>query len=233
MIVIRDSHSRGRTSLDWLNSQHTFSFGDYYDQRHMGFRNLRVINEDFIEPSKGFPSHRHQDMEIITYVFKGAVEHQDSLGNRALIQEEEIQCMSAGTGIVHSECNHSGVDILHLLQIWILPNQFGLIPSYQQRSANFAKDYNRLNLLVSPSGEDGSLSIHQDIKLYAGHLEPSVEIEFAILSGRNAWLQMITGNLLLNGSALKIGDGAAISQESNLLIQAQEQQAEFLLFDLN
>ncbi len=233
MIVIRDSHSRGRVVLDWLKSLHSFSFGNYYDPNHMGFKSLRVINEDVIKPGKGFSSHSHKNMEIITYIIKGSVEHKDSLGNLTVIKEGEIQCMSAGTGVTHSEYNGSQEDILHLLQIWILPNQTGLTPIYQQRSANFINNTNNLNLLISSTAEQGSLLIHQDVKLYLGKLEPTEQISFELQSGRDAWLQIITGDLLLNGITLKAGDGAAISQENHLVIEAGKEKAEFLLFDLN
>ena len=232
MITVRPSDQRGKANFGWLDSRHSFSFGNYYDPEHMGFSTLRVINEDLVEGGAGFPTHSHRDMEIITYVLEGSVEHQDSLGNHTIIKEGEIQRMTAGTGIAHSEFNPSPDKSVHFLQIWILPAQKGLKPSYQQQSIDINKMQGNLSLLVSPDGQDGSLSVHQDINLYASHLLPGQEINYSIKPQRNIWIQLTSGHLIVNGIELKSGDGAAISQERSLLLKSEEQ-TEILLFDLN
>jgi len=232
MITIRGSQERGKANFDWLDSRHSFSFGNYYDDQHMGFRTLRVINEDFIKAGAGFPAHGHRDMEIITYVLKGAVQHQDSLGNHTIIKRGEIQCMTAGTGIVHSEFNPSQTETLHMLQIWIFPEKQGLKPSYQQESIDLAKVENNLYLLVSGTGENGSILIHQDLNLYVSQLSPQEKISYEIKPKRNVWLQVANGDLIVNDISLTTGDGAAIIEEKELVIKALRP-AEFLLFDLN
>jgi redox-sensitive bicupin YhaK (pirin superfamily) len=231
MITVRKSHDRGRANHGWLKSQFSFSFADYYDPEHMGFRALRVINEDHIQGGTGFPTHPHRDMEIISYVASGALEHKDSHGNVAVIRPGEVQRMSAGTGVAHSEYNHSKTEDAHLFQIWIIPNQTGIPFSYGQKS--FEKDLNekKLVLTVSNSGRDGSISIHQDADLYISRLKKGDGLQFELRTGRHAWLQMVKGAIALNGQDLETGDGAAVSEESLLKIEAKEG-SEFLLFDL-
>jgi redox-sensitive bicupin YhaK (pirin superfamily) len=231
MIRIRPSHERGHTRIDWLNSQYTFSFADYYDPEHMGFRRLRVLNEDWIEPGAGFGTHPHRDAEIITYVLAGALEHKDSMGNGSVIRPGEVQRMSAGTGITHSEYNHSKTELVHLLQIWILPERSGIQPSYEQKAFPLAAFGDRLLLVTSRDGRDGSLTIHQDVDLYAARMAPGRTVTHRLRPERHAWLQVAGGNLIVNREHLGAGDGAALSNEQSLEISA-ESDAEFLLFDL-
>ncbi|QEM69953.1 pirin family protein [Geobacter sp. FeAm09] len=231
MITIRKSHDRGHADHGWLNSQHTFSFADYYDQRHMGFRALRVINEDRVQPGKGFPTHPHRDMEIISYVLEGALEHRDSMGNGSVIRPGDVQRMSAGTGITHSEYNHSPTEQVHFLQIWILPSREGVAPGYEQKTFPEREERGVLRLVASPDGRAGSVMIHQDVNLYATALVPGEELVHPIPAGRHAWLQVARGPVLVNGLALEQGDGAAVSGEEQVLITGREK-AELLLFDL-
>ncbi len=231
MITIRGSQERGKAHFDWLDSRHTFSFGNYYDEKHLGFSTLRVINEDRVKPGTGFGTHGHRDMEIVTYVLDGAVEHQDSLGNHTIIKRGEIQRMTAGTGISHSEFNPSLEESVHFLQIWILPQEKGLTPSYEQQSIDLDKVKNNLHLLISPDQKDGSLLIHQDMNLYVSQLSAQQEIYYPIKPQRNIWLQVTSGHLTVNDFPLETGDGAAITQETDLLIKA-DQPTEILLFDL-
>lgn len=237
MIQIRKSKERGHASHGWLDSYHTFSFADYYDPQYMGFRVLRVINEDRIEGGQGFPTHPHRDMEIITYVTEGALEHQDSLGNRGVIRPGDVQRMSAGTGIHHSEFNHEKSATTGLLQIWILPDKAGHESSYEQVNFTSQLDSKDLVLVASPNGQEGSVMLHQDMRLYAARWASPRAIEFKTSAGRYAWVQVVKGNVdvvIGDGSVhvLSAGDGAAIANETALKIQSSNGGSEFLLFDL-
>ena len=229
MITIRPAVERGRTEAGWLDSQHTFSFGEYFDPRAMGFRALRVINEDRVIPGAGFPTHGHRDMEIVTYVLEGAIAHKDSLGTGSVIRPGEVQRMTAGTGIRHSEFNNSSNDPLHFLQIWILPEKNSLPPGYEQKS--FARQPGALRLVGSRDGRDGSITVHQDVNIHAGVLRDGDKVEFTPAPDRHVWLQVARGLVTLNGQTLKSGDGAAISGEPSLQIAGQSD-AEIVLFDL-
>lgn len=232
MMYLRKSNDRGLAEFGgWLKSRHTFSFSEYYDPKFMGFRDLRVINQDLIAASSGFPLHHHKDMEIITYILKGTVEHKDSLGNVGQIKTGEIQTMHAGTGIRHSEYNPSPNEELQLFQIWILPDVVGAQPGYTQQSFTREEKLNQLKLLVSKDGKQGSQKINQDVDLYASVLQPAKTIEYSIRPGRAAWLQLAEGELQVNGQILKAGDGLAVENERALTITAN-QETEFLLFDL-
>lgn len=220
MITLRKSESRGHFDLGWLDTHHTFSFADYYDPHHMGFRKLRVINQDIVQSHKGFPPHQHANMEIITYVIRGEVTHKDSMDNKTVIKPNEIQRMSAGTGITHSEYNRSD-NALELLQIWILPDQKNLTPSYEQ--IQFTQPHN--NLL------EHSLSIHQDVKIFTGCIDENQHLNYLIDKNRHVWIQLISGQIDINHVRLEMGDGAAISNETKLDIKALEK-SHFLLFDL-
>jgi quercetin 2,3-dioxygenase len=231
MITVRKSEARGHANHGWLDSYHTFSFANYYDPNQMNFRSLRVINEDVVNPGKGFGTHGHQDMEIITYVLEGALEHKDSLGTGAVIKPGEVQRMSAGTGIQHSEFNHSQTDLVHLLQIWILPDTNGLQPSYEQRDFPVAERHGNLRLVAAQDARDGAVKVHQDVDLYAAILDKSSRVSHTLHSNRHAWVQVARGAVLLNGLALEKGDGAAVSDESELVIEVTED-SEILLFDL-
>ena len=232
MINIRQSNERGHANHGWLDTHYTFSFSDYYDPHFMGFRDLRVINEDFIEADQGFPKHGHRDMEIITYIISGELSHRDSMGNGETIRPGEVQRMTAGTGVLHSEFS-SPTDKTHLLQIWILPEAKNLTPAYEQRLFPAQEKHGRLRLVASRGGDDGSVKINQDVKLYASILGADNEVRYDIVEGRHAWVQLISGSLDLNGETLSLGDGAAISEESSLNIRALTHNSEFLLFDLN
>lgn len=231
MITIRKAEERGHANHGWLDSYHTFSFANYYDPKYMGFRALRVINDDTVSGGAGFGKHGHRDMEIITYVLEGAVEHQDSIGNTAVVKPGEVQRMSAGTGIMHSEFNHSKNDSVHFLQIWIMPDTTGLPPSYEQRTFNIANEPGTLRLVAAKDSRDGALKIHQDVDLYTAVLEKDSSVTHELKSQRHAWIHIARGAVNVNGLPLKMGDGAAISEESKLTIEATEK-AEFLLFDL-
>ena len=231
MITIRRSRARGRRELGWLSARHSFSFGSYHDPRWMGFRHLRVLNEDWIQPKRGFPMHPHRDMEIITYVLEGALEHKDSVGNQGVIRPWQVQRMSAGRGIRHSEFNASREEPVHLLQIWLLPDRRGHKPSYEDRTFPAEARRNRLALVASPNGEHGSVTIHQDARMYASVLEKDRTLEYPMDPRRYAWLQVASGSLKLGDQALGEGDGAAIQREKKLQIKALEG-TEFLLFDL-
>jgi redox-sensitive bicupin YhaK (pirin superfamily) len=231
MINVRKSTDRGTTKIDWLDSRHTFSFGDYCEPSWMGFGPLRVINEDFVDPGQGFGMHPHRDMEIITYIVNGALEHGDSLGTGSVIRPGDVQRMTAGTGIRHSEFNPSHHEPVHLLQIWILPNQKNLTPSYEQREFTDAERRGKLCLIASQDGRDGAVTIHQDTDVYASFLDPGQTCRHKLAPNRKAWLQLIKGNLMINRTPLSPGDGAAITSESDLVIEAA-QPAELLLFDL-
>ncbi|MEE8202366.1 MAG: pirin family protein [Alphaproteobacteria bacterium] len=231
MITIRHGEDRGRVVLDWLDSRHSFSFGHYYDPKHMGFRALRVINDDRVSPGGGFATHPHRDMEIITYVLDGVLEHADSLGNGSVIRAGEVQRMTAGTGVTHSEFNHSQVAPVHLLQIWILPAEKGLAPSYEQRAFTPEEKRGGLTLVAARDGRDGALTVHQDAEIYAALLDAGKSVSHRLAAGRHAWLHLAHGAVVLNGHALTEGDGAAVSDEEVLAISA-ETDAELLLFDL-
>lgn len=231
MIKIRKAEQRGHFDFGWLNTYHTFSFGDYYDPSHMGFRSLRVINEDVVQRGRGFPRHGHRDMEIFTYILQGALQHRDSMGNGSIIRPGDVQRMSAGTGVTHSESNASPDEPVHLLQIWIVPAEEGIAPGYEEKRFPDEEKRNDLRLIISPDAAEGSVKIHQDARVYASVLEPNHEVSHALESGRHAWLQVAAGSVKLNDIQLKHGDGAAVSQEPSITIVAQEP-AEILLFDL-
>ena len=230
MITRRPAAERGHARFDWLDSWHSFSFGHYHDDRHMGFGPLRVINEDVVAPGTGFDMHGHRDMEILTYVLEGALEHKDSIGTGAVIRPGEVQRMSAGTGIRHSEFNPSPDAPVHLLQIWIMPERNGLAPGYEQREYPLGEK-DRLHLVASGDGREGSLTIQQDADLYAGRLSAGAMIERRLRPGRLGWLQLARGTATLNGVSLATGDGAAIKDEPALAIRA-DADAEMLFFDM-
>jgi quercetin 2,3-dioxygenase len=231
MITIRPSNERGGGDYGWLKTRHTFSFSDYSDSKWMGFRSLRVINEDWVAPGGGFPTHPHRDMEIITYVLSGKLEHQDSLGTGSVILPGDGQRMTAGRGIRHSEANASATESVHLLQIWILPDKSGHEPGYEQKSFPESEKRGKFRLIASNDGVEGSVKINQDAKLFVTLLAPGEEVSQSLGGKRSAWLQVAKGEIELNGKRLKQGDGAAISDEAKLKVKAIEE-AEVLLFDL-
>lgn len=231
MITVRRGNERGHTKLDWLDSRHTFSFGEYHDPRHMGFSDLRVINEDRVNPGQGFGTHSHRDMEIITYVLEGAVEHKDSTGNQTVIRPGDVQRMSAGTGISHSEHNASRTEPVHFLQIWIIPEETGLKPSYEQRSYDLRKNSGRWVLVAAREARDGAVKVHQDVKLSLASLPKGEQLKYLPEPGRHAWVQITRGAVTLTGKTLSAGDGAAVGDEKTLEISALDE-AEILLFDL-
>ena len=231
MITIRRSNERGGGDYGWLKTHHTFSFNDYWDEKWMGFRSLRVINEDFVAPNGGFPTHPHRDMEIITYILSGKLEHKDSLGTGSVILPGDGQRMTAGRGIRHSEFNPSKTDTVHLLQIWILPDKKGYEPSYEQRAFPEAEKSGKFRLIASNDGADGSVRINQDAKLFVSLLAAGEEVTHRLGGGRYAWLQVAKGEIELNGQKLHQGDGAAVSDEKTLTVKAAKD-AEVLLFDL-
>jgi hypothetical protein len=234
MITVRPGEARGHFDHGWLNTFHTFSFADYYDPKHTHFRNLRVINEDTVQPGGGFGTHPHRDMEIITYILQGALSHKDSMGTGSTIRSGDVQRMSAGTGVLHSEFNHSPNELVRLLQIWIFPEQRGLKPSYEQKTFSTEEKLNKLRLVASRDGSEGSVTIHQDVRLYAGLLEGGKGVRHELPAGRGAWIQVTSGAVEVNGKRLVAGDGAAIEEEKGLEITGRDEQgrAEFLLFDL-
>ena len=229
MITIRKSNDRGVGRHGWLTTRHTFSFANYYDPAHMGFRTLRVINEDTVAPGKGFGAHRHDNMEIVSIVMEGAIAHKDSTGGQGVLRRGEVQRMSAGTGVVHSEFNGSNDEPVHFFQIWILPAVDDIAPGYEQKL--FAEERGTLRLLVAPDGDGGALTIRQDARIYSAILDDGQRVEHALASGRGAWLQVARGSVDLNGTTLEAGDGAAVENESSLSIAARGG-AEILLFDL-
>jgi hypothetical protein len=231
MLTIRRSGDRGHAEHGWLTSDHSFSFANYYDPQHMGFRSLRVINEDIIAPGKGFPMHSHRDMEIISYIVSGSLAHKDSLGNQEVIGAQGVQRFSAGTGVTHSEFNPSTTDPVHLLQIWILPDTQGLVPSYEQMSFPLETQQKQWRRLASPTESSQSVKIHQDAEIYITTLEPGEACPYALQPQRHAWIQVIKGNVNLNGTALQAGDAAAVQAETTLNLQA-ETAATVMLFDL-
>jgi quercetin 2,3-dioxygenase len=231
MLTIRRSNDRGGGDHGWLKTSHTFSFNDYWDEKWMGFRSLRVINEDWVAPSSGFPTHPHRDMEIITYVLSGKLEHKDSLGTGSVILPGDGQRMTAGRGIRHSEYNPSPTEKVHLLQIWIMPDKQGYEPGYEQKAFPESEKRGRLRLIASNDGADGSVKINQDAKLFVTLLSPGEEVKHSLGAKRHAWLQIAKGEVELNGQKLQQGDGAAVSDERELTIKAYKD-AEVLLFDL-
>ena len=231
MITIRKADARGVSKLDWLDSRHTFSFADYYDRAHMGFRQLRVINEDRVQPGRGFPTHSHRDMEIISYVLEGALEHRDCLGNGSVIRRGEVQRMSAGRGITHSEFNASHTEVVHFLQIWLMPAELGIAPGYEQQDIDLSAAHGKFQPIVSREGGPGRVKVHQDVAVSVAILQDSEKLIHAISPTRYAWLQLARGAVALNDRALVAGDGAAIDGESEFRIQANAA-AEILLLAL-
>src|SRR5262245_13688220 len=231
MITVRPRDERGLARHGWLNSAHSFSFGHYHDPEHMGFRALRVINEDRVIPGAGFPTHGHRDMEIISYVLDGALEHKDSTGTSAVIKPGEVQRMSAGTGVRHSEYNASKKDAVHFLQIWIIPEKEGIAPGYEQKAFSTAEKSGKLRLVASRDGREGSVTVHQDVSLYASLLKPGDKVSYDLKPGRNAWIQVARGQVKVNGELLKEGDGASLTTEAKIALEG-ETDSELLLFDL-
>ncbi len=231
MIVHRPAAERGRADFGWLDSRHTFSFGEYYDPRYMGFRALRVINDDRVKPGHGFGTHPHRDMEIISYVLDGALAHKDSMGTGSVIRPGDVQRISAGTGVLHSEMNPSNTEPVHFLQIWLMPSERGIAPSYEEKRFDAAEKQGRLRLIAAADARDGAVAIHQDVDLYASLLKPGEGTRLELRPGRHAWVQVATGALTLNGQPLGEGDGAALSEESMVDLQATAD-TEVLVFDL-
>lgn len=234
MIAIRSANERGAANFGWLDSRHSFSFGNYYDPNHMGFSTLRVINEDKVQPGRGFGAHGHRDMEIISYVLDGALEHQDSIGNGSVIRPGDVQRMSAGAGIMHSEYNASKTDPVHFLQIWILPDQRGLEPGYEQIRLAASEKQGQLRLIGSQDGRDGSVTIHQDVDLYATSLSDGDQVAHRIANDRSVWVQVARGAVSLNDQPLAAGDGAAVSKEERITLTgaADNSESEVLVFDM-
>lgn len=235
MITVRKSNDRGVGRHGWLTSHHTFSFANYYDPKHMGFRSLRVINEDTVAPGKGFGAHQHDNMEIISIVMEGALAHRDSTGGDGVLRRGEVQRMSAGTGVTHSEFNGSDKEPVHFFQIWIMPAKDGIAPGYEQKMFPEDARRGRLRLLAAPGAEDGAVDIHQDARLYSAILERGQSVQHQLGSGRGVWIQAARGSIDVNGTRLNQGDGAAIENETSLVIAAPanaETSSEFLLFDL-
>lgn len=231
MIRIRKAAERGHADHGWLDTWHTFSFADYQDTEHIRFRALRVMNEDRVAPGQGFGTHPHRDMEIVTYVLAGALEHKDSMGNGEVLRPGEFQRMSAGTGITHSEFNPSAVEPVHLYQIWLFPERKGITPSYEQKRFPEFGRKNQLQLVASPDAAAGSLTIHQDARIFLANIAAGGQVAHQIVPGRHAWLQVLRGSVLLNGIPLETSDGAAISDEKRLSVEAAAA-AEIMLFDL-
>lgn len=231
MTTVRRSNERGHADRGWLKSFHSFSFGDYYDPKNMGFGALRVINEDWVKGGTGFGAHPHQDMEIVTYVLSGALAHQDSMGNASEIRPGDVQRMTAGSGVTHSEVNPSELETVHLLQIWLLPEAKGLTPSYEQKSFPAEEKQGRLRLVASRDGRDGAVTIHQDAEIYSSLLAPGQAVTHTLAPGRHSWVQVISGEVTVNGETLRAGDAAAVSNEGKVEVAGTEA-AELLLFDL-
>ncbi len=232
MLTVRKASERGRSRTDWLDSRHTFSFADYLDPRQMGFGRLRVINDDVVAPANGFGRHPHRDMEIVSYVVEGALEHGDSMGNGSVIRPGDVQRMSAGTGVVHSEKNPSSTERVRFLQIWIEPERRGLSPGYEQKRFDEAERRGKLRLVASRDGREGSVTVHQDVSLYASLLAAGQRAEVPLAPGRRAWVQVVRGAVDVNGTALGEGDGAALEQEAVVTVVGRED-AELLVFDLS
>jgi redox-sensitive bicupin YhaK (pirin superfamily) len=231
MITKRAAGERGHADHGWLDTRHTFSFASYHDPRHMGFGSLRVINDDRVAPGAGFGTHGHRDMEIVSYVVEGALEHRDSMGNGSVLRPGDVQRMTAGTGITHSEFNGSKEDSLRFLQIWVVPNREGLEPGWEEKHYPAAERHNRLRLVVSPDGSEGSLRIHQDVRVYAGLLDGDASVDHPLQIGRRAWVQVVNGQIEVNGQSLLEGDGLALTGETGLRFR-DAREAEFLVFDL-
>jgi redox-sensitive bicupin YhaK (pirin superfamily) len=231
MLTVRRAADRGQADYGWLDSRHTFSFGEYYDPHHMGFRALRVINDDRVAAGQGFGTHPHRDMEIISYVVEGALEHRDSMGTGSVIRPGDVQRMSAGTGVTHSEYNASKSEPVHFLQIWVVPDVRGLAPSYEQRHFAPRERRGTLRVVASPDGRDGSVSIHNDVVLYAGLFDEGERAVVSVAPPRMAWVQIVGGEARVNGTALAAGDGAALSDETQIQIEGLAE-SELLLFDL-
>ncbi len=231
MLQVRPSNERGRNQLDWLNTRFTFSFDRYHDPKHMGFGHLRVLNEDWIAPGGGFPMHPHQDMEIVTYMLDGALEHKDSMGNGSVIKAGEVQRMTAGSGVFHSEFNPSDTETAHLLQIWLHPRERGLTPGYEEKVIHGHGSGGRLRQIASPDGRDGSVTIQQDTCLYAGQLPAGEQFKHPFERDHRAWIQVARGSITANGTPLIAGDGAALRDEPSLDLRAIED-AEVLVFDM-
>ena len=232
MITVRPSQARGHANFGWLDSKHTFSFGSYYDPNYLGFGNLRVINEDRVKAGQGFGPHGHRDMEIITYVLDGALEHRDSMGHGSVICPGDVQRISAGSGIAHSEFNASKTDSVHFLQIWILPNTKGLEPNYEEKHFTLAQKQRQLRLVASGDGRNDSIKIHQDVDLYAAVLKEGDRLNYAVNSNRSLWLQVARRSVTINGKTVNSGDGIAITQEPKIALIATSNDTEILLFDL-
>ena len=240
MITIRPAQERGNANFGWLDSKHTFSFGSYYDPKHMGFGNLLVINEDKVQAGKGFGTHSHKDMEIISYVLKGELEHKDSIGNGSVIRPGDVQRMSAGTGIAHSEFNASDTSLVHFLQVWIKPEQTAIEHSYEQKHFSLDEKQGKLKLVASSDGRDNSVKIHQDANLYVAVLNQGAQrscasgerVKHSINNNRSVWIQIARGSADINGQTLQVGDGVAITQERDIAIIANNDNNEILLFDL-
>ena len=232
MLTVRQADNRGVANFGWLDSRHTFSFGHYYDPKFMGHGPLRVINEDRVKPGQGFGTHGHRDMEIISYVLDGALEHKDSMGNGSVIRPGDVQRMTAGTGVQHSEFNHSAAEQVHFLQIWIVPERDGLEPSYEQKTFAQEDKRGRLRLIGSRDGRQGSITIHQDVDLYATLLGPDEAVSHALPAGRGAWVQVVRGRISVNGEILSAGDGASVVKPGQLRLAGGEAGGEALLFDL-
>ena len=232
MLTMRRAQERGHANHGWLNSYHTFSFGDYYDPRHVGFSHLRVINDDTVSPGGGFGTHGHRDMEIISYVLDGALEHRDSMGNGSVIRPGDVQRMSAGTGVTHSEFNASDVEPVHFLQIWVVPEVDGLKPSYEQKAFAADEKRGRLRLIGSRDGRHGSVIIHQDVDLYAALLSDGVSVRHDLPDGHKGWVHVAQGSALLNDEQLYPGDGVAIQGPATISITGSSE-AELLLFDMS
>lgn len=231
MLIVRHAKQRGHANHGWLDSHHTFSFASYYDPAYMGFRSLRVINEDRVSPGQGFGTHPHRDMEIVSYVVEGGLQHRDSLGTGSVIRPGDVQRMSAGTGVAHSEFNASKTEPVHFLQIWLQPSQLGLPPSYEQKTFTDEERAGRLRLVASPQPREGSLTIHSDVHLYAGRFGTGESAEHTLADGRHAWVQVVRGRVRVNGTEVSVGDGVALSAEPSVKIEGL-QSAEILLFDL-
>jgi hypothetical protein len=231
MLTPRLAADRGHADHGWLDSRHTFSFADYHDPEHMGFRSLRVINEDRVQPGRGFGTHGHRDMEILSYVLEGALAHRDSMGTGSTIRPGDVQRMTAGTGVMHSEQNASAGEPVHFLQIWILPERRGLAPGYEQRTVPAEEKRGKLRLVASREGQDGALVVHQDVRLYATVLGAGERAALPLVAGRHAWVQVVRGALTVNGQAFRAGDGVALSDEAEVRLEGKDE-AEALVFDL-
>ncbi len=231
MVIVRPAEDRGHASHGWLDSRHTFSFADYHDPKHMGFRSLRVINEDRVQAGRGFGTHPHRDMEIISYVLDGGLQHRDSIGTGSIIRPGDVQRMSAGSGVSHSEYNASQSELVHFLQIWLLPNELGIKPSYEQKAFPDAEKRGRVRVVASPDGRDASVTIHADAAVYAGLLDEGESADLHLGRDRHAWVQVARGKVRVNGRDLKAGDGAALSNEERVHVEGLDE-GEILVFDL-